>query len=254
MLFTRVIYPYQLRESISNRLRYPLPESSGKNVKLLLKNKIYLDLNIKDYVHRNIILNGYHNLSLSKVLVSLGKKGGLMIDSGAGSGYYTALWLAANPNNSAFCFESSPHEFKNLIHNLEKNEMNERAGAENSALGNINGTLVQHIRQYELDLNLDDDKPGDLKLPIHIQTLDEYFTDNAEIDADLLLLNTIDNQVDILEGAENLLKDRRIKHILIECTGNEDIDLRIPKFLAGMNFIMKSCDRRHMHYSLGYRI
>lgn len=251
MLFTRVIFPYQLRESISNRLRYPLSEASGKNVKLFFKNKIYLDLNSKDTVHRNIILNGYHNLSLSKVLLSLAKKGGLMIDSGAGSGYYTALWLAANPNNSAFCFESSPYEFKNLIHNLEKNELNERAGAENSALGNINGTLVQHSRQYDMDLNLDDDeKHNDLRTQVNIQTLDEFFTDNAEIDADLLLLNTIDNQVDILEGAETLLKDRRIKHILIDCNGSEDINLRIPKFLAGMNFIMKSCDRKHMLYGL----
>lgn len=248
MKITRSIYPYSLRESISRYLRPKTDKDSAKNVRLSINKSVYLDLDASDSRHNSIIYNGYYNLSLSRTLNNIGKRGGLMVEYASGAGYFSSLWLMANPNNTAFCFEYKNSQQRRLMHNLEKNELGQRAAVVDAILGEFDGTLNNYPAQEAF--NLFEDNPDNHETYVPICRLDTFMEDNSELDVDVLLISHAEDAESVINGSLNLLKEKRIHNIIIETQNGAVNKLSIPKTLASFSYLMKACDSGHMHYTL----
>ena len=67
-----------------------------------------MDLIPTDVHHAAVAYLGEYEPDLSRRVAELGADGGLFLDVGANAGYFTLIWLAANPGNRAVCREASP--------------------------------------------------------------------------------------------------------------------------------------------------
>ena len=67
-----------------------------------------MDLVPTDVHHAAVAYTGEYEPGLSRRVAELGRAGGLFLDVGANAGYFTLIWLAANPDNRAICWEASP--------------------------------------------------------------------------------------------------------------------------------------------------
>src|SRR5687768_3620794 len=111
-MLTKMIYPLSLRQKISWRIQKLFPDVSGNNIPLEFGKNIKLDLSKNDVGHKSIIFNGFYELELSRTMVELARKGGLLVDVGANYGYFSCLWVSQRPDNKAIAFEASPENIQ----------------------------------------------------------------------------------------------------------------------------------------------
>src|SRR5690554_6662686 len=124
-MITRIIYPLALREKISWRIQKLYRNINERDVSLAFDKKLKLDLLQSDVGHRSIIFNSFYELALTRSIVHLGTKGGLLIDVGANYGYFSCLWASQNSLNKVLAFEASPVNIQPLENNILKNGLSE---------------------------------------------------------------------------------------------------------------------------------
>lgn len=174
----------------------------------------YID---SDLVIRQVIHTGFYELALSQWLSSVASKtGGLLVDVGANIGYFTALWLASNPKNTAHCFEPSPRTHNLLSANLNQKDFPRRYTIHPFALGKESSTLA-------FDLAPPDqtgwggitNEDAQNTIPVDVRRLDDVFTDPL---LEIAVLKIDCEGVDpwIIEGASNLLKRHQVHHVIFE--------------------------------------
>lgn len=79
-----------------------------------------------DLISDSIAMTGVHEPAFTKHLLKRAKAGGVLIDVGANLGYFTLLWLAANPENRCIAFEASPRNIEILRRNVNQNGFENR--------------------------------------------------------------------------------------------------------------------------------
>jgi FkbM family methyltransferase len=170
-----------------------------------------------DLLHRQIIHTGFYELALSEWLSSVASKsGGLLVDVGANIGYFTALWLASNPKNTAHCFEPSPRNLKLLGANLAQPPFANRHTVHSIALGKESSTLA-------FDLGPPDQtgwggiahQGAQNTIPVDVRRLDSIFTDPL-IEIAVLKIDCEGVDPWVIEGASNLLKRHQVHHVIFE--------------------------------------
>src|SRR5690606_39008138 len=119
---------------ISYKLLEYFPLSlSTKDVELEFDKNIRLDLSLEDVGHKSIMYNGFYELELTREMVKLADKGGLLLDVGANYGYFSCLWANRKIANKAICFEASPDNIKPLWNNIDKNNLESKIRLEDKA-------------------------------------------------------------------------------------------------------------------------
>lgn len=222
-MITRLIYPLFLREKIT----WVLKEKIGKkypdqNVTLKFNSKISLDLSKEDIGHQLIILNGFYELKLTRSILKLAKRGGLLVDVGANYGYFTCHWASSNPVNTVIAFEASPDNLKPLKNNISKNNLDSRVNVESFALGQSNGKLNFKLFNESNQTGWGgltiqgNEEEGKAEIEVEVKTLDSYFDTHPEIEIDVLKIDVEGADTWVLKGAEKLLEKKRIKHIFYE--------------------------------------
>lgn len=217
-MITRIIYPLALREKINVQLYKFFPNISDKDISLEFNAKLKMDLFKKDYGHKSLIFNGFYELKLTRAIVALAKKGGLMIDVGANYGYFSCLWAGQKPSNKVIAFEASPENFTPLINNIAKNKLDGQVHVLSKAAGKSNGTLQFNTGGHEEQTSwggftIVDDRNS---FTVDVITLDEYVAENNIKDIELLKVDTEGADTWVLYGAESLLREKRIHHIFFE--------------------------------------
>jgi len=174
-----------------------------------------MELHPTDEGHSHIAFTGFYELPLTKMIVGLAKRGGLLVDVGANYGYFSLLWAATNPQNTVVAFEPSPRNHAGLVRNVARNGLGDRVRIESSALGRESGTM-------HFDIGPDEQtgwggfspEPFWKGIEVKVTTLDEVFRDEREIA--VLKIDVEGADTWVLEGARELTKQRRIAHIMYE--------------------------------------
>ena len=217
-MLTRIIYPFSLREKISWRVRKLFPNIRDKNISLAFNKKLRLDLSKSDVGHQSIIFNGYYELELTKTIIKLGTKGGLLIDVGANYGYFSCLWTSQNSKNKSIAFEASPVNIQPFTNNVNKNGLSKAITIIPKALGKEKG-------KFKFDLGNESKQTGwgglsinnnSSSIEVEVDTLDNYADKNNISKIDVLKIDTEGADTWVLYGAEKLLKEKKIAHIFFE--------------------------------------
>lgn len=176
-----------------------------------------LKLESKDVGHQVIAFCGFYELELTCRIVALAKQGGLFVDVGANYGYFSCMWAASNPENRVMAFEASPRNVSPLRENIAKNHLEAQVDVYDIALGKEVGNLPFSFMSDEQTgwggLSLKNEM-NTINVPV--VTLDQFWAETLYQTIDVLKIDTEGADTWVLEGASQLIKDKRIKHIFFE--------------------------------------
>ena len=245
-MLTRNIYPLALREKISWRIQNLYSNIDDKNISLQFNKKLKLDLSKSDVGHQSIIFNGFYELELTRTIVKLGLKGGLLVDVGANYGYFSCLWAAQNSINKVFAFEASPVNLQPLNNNINKNCLSEAITMVPIAIGKEKGKLKFDLGNESKQtgwggLSL---KNNSSSIEVKVDTLDNYAENNNISKIDVLKIDTEGADTWVLYGAKRLLKEKKISHIFFEHNFERMKLLNITKseakgFLENLHYVVE---------------
>lgn len=222
--------PERLQESVFQRwLRVLLPRCPGiyQNAPLRHAATTLMDLHPGDVGHGMIAAYGYYELPLTRMIKNIAlREGGMLLDVGANYGYFSLLWTALRPDNSAEAIEASPRNLVALTRNIEKNGLARRINLHALAAGN-------HAGATQFDMGPDEQtgwggitqNADTTAVTVPLQRMDQLFADRS---FSVLKIDCEGADAWVLEGAELLLRDRKIKHIFMEENFVRQEQLGIP--------------------------
>lgn len=182
---------------------------------LKLAPGMHMRLSPNDLFHGQIALMGIYEEELTRWMGELSRSGGgLMIDVGANYGYFSLLWCAGRPDNRVHAVEASPGNVSPLRHNIATNHLAERVVLHEWAASNVEGTV-----DFDLGSAQETGWGGvvlqktaqSITVPAH--RLDRMFVGEC---VELLKIDCEGADSLVLEGAEGLLSEGRIKHVVFE--------------------------------------
>lgn len=243
--FLRRLRPYALQEKLyfHSALSRPPSANGALSVARLAFAPVELGaLDMRDCAHRQIARLGFYELALTRAIVRLGHRGGLLVDVGANIGYFTCLWAALGPENRALAFEPSPRNLPGLKANVARAGFQSRISIHDCALGRVSGRVA-------FDLGPDDQSgwgglaPAPSPGAIHVQVklLDDVLPPGTRVS--VLKIDAEGADTWVLQGAARLLRDKRVAHVFFEQNAARMRLLGIPA-QAAHNFLAK----------LGYRV
>lgn len=149
------------------------------------------------------------------------KNNPIVFDVGANIGTYSKDILEANKSSLIYAFEPHPITYKNLTNNLSHINLQ----AFNVGVGRENGRLElydydtkdgsAHASLYR-DVIKDIHKGNPISHSVKIIKLDEFLIDKNIEHIDLLKIDTEGNEYNVLLGAQDYLKHKKIKAIHFE--------------------------------------
>jgi FkbM family methyltransferase len=212
------IQPFWLREKLFYRLNgrlFRLTPDNFRRAPLALVRGAALDLEPHDVGHQVIAGTGLYENAVSVRIVALAREGGLLADVGANYGYYAVMWAALSSENRVVAFEASPDNARALQRNIVLNGLTTRVAVIDKAVGRESGFVY-----FQPSMNGETGQGGlaptgmvtDLR--VEMTTLDDHFGPSQTID--VLKIDAEGADPLVLEGAEQLLRERRIRHIFFE--------------------------------------
>lgn len=213
------IRPLWLREKLFWNFYYQTNNFSDLFEKATLEfsPQTHLKLIPTDIGHKQIAFLGFCELLPSRRISQLAKDGGLMVDVGANYGYYSCLWAAANPNNQVVAFEASPRNVSALKLNLSNNNLESQVEVHQTAIGKERGVLPFTLgpeAQTGWGGLLFKNEQGAIEVPVI--SLDEILCQSQDKYINVLKIDTEGADTWVLQGAEQLLRHKRISHIFFE--------------------------------------
>jgi len=203
-----------------------------------------LRIDTTEAIGRSIWRLGLHDLVVSEALWRLVPAGGLALDVGANIGSLTGLMaLRAGPRGQVLAFEPHPDVFSDLAHNVSLLAGDGRlapirvfAAAVSAVSG---GAYLRSGDSFTVNRGTAHltDEP-ELALPIQAVTLDEVLAGGtaavAKIDVEC-------KEMLVLQGAEESLRQGRIRHLVYEAYDDES--RRARDFLDGFGYRVYSLGR-----------
>ena len=194
-----------------------------KNELLAECNGIKYSLNLRDDVQQQIYMNVYEKFNV-KFILSLLRQGYTFLDAGANVGAYTlqvAKKLGSGDN--IYSFEPEPDNFKRLDYNCKLNPFSKTVNRYQVALTNYNGTAALHKSEdfhsgWHSLTEFKDISIG--KIEVSAVTLDSFIEKLGINKIDLVKIDVEANEFELLEGAENCLKEKIFTKIFIEFNGS----------------------------------
>ncbi|MES2099792.1 MAG: FkbM family methyltransferase [Pseudomonadota bacterium] len=190
-----------------------------------------------DEGHGCIALTGVYELDVTRRLVAAARGGGTLVDVGANYGYYSLLWAAQRPANRVVAFEASPRNFAHIEGNISRNGLGSRIELHRVAIGRNAGSL-------QFDVGPQDQSgwgglatsASSRSVEVQVLRLDELWSTPDDID--VLKIDVEGADTWVLQGAEQLLRAKRIKAIFYEQNIGRMRELNIGRSEAG-DFLRK---------------
>jgi FkbM family methyltransferase len=180
--------------------------------------KLSKNLTIKgvstDTISQQLFFQGYYDLNLSDLILSIAKNGGVFIDVGANIGYCSLLFANQNPKCQVLSFEPSLKNLTLLKFNIIHNKLNENITVYPYAVGDEEGEM--YFDNGPADQtgwgHLSTKKTGQ---KVKVITLDS-FIDSSIYQIDLLKIDVEGFDLQVILGSKKLLEKRIIKKIVFE--------------------------------------
>lgn len=176
---------------------------------------VLMDLHPSDVGHGMIAAFGNYELPLTLVMKKLAQsEGGTLLDVGANYGYFSLLWASQNAGNRVEAVEASPRNLATVKRNIDKNNLANQITLHALAAGNHEGAVSFDLGPEEqtgwggITQNA---TASTVTVPQH--RLDSLFADR---NFTVLKIDCEGADAWVLEGAEKLLRDKKIKHIFLE--------------------------------------
>lgn len=244
-MFTRAIFPLELRERVSSHVQKLYSHIGSDNISLTFNKSLRLDLSKNDVGHRSIIFNGFYELRLSRAIARLARNGGVLVDVGANYGYFTCLWASQNPDNKVFAFEASPLNIEPLHKNVAKNALSRQVEIMPIALGKQKGKLRFALGNEEQQTGWGGftiDQTSNT-VEVEVDTLDNFAAARGLEKINVLKIDTEGADTWVLYGAEKLLREKSIKNIFFECNPSRMKLLNIlqgdaKSFLEALDYVV----------------
>src|SRR5262245_4139380 len=186
--------------------------------RLRFANDIRMHLNTSDHMHGMIAFTGVYEVELTQVIAERAKKGGLFVDVGANWGYFSLIWAAARPGNRAIAIEASPRNFRPLARNIEANGFRDSIALHAVAAGSHSGRQWFNQGPYpETGWGGFCAQPMAATEPaveVPVRTLVELCRNEDEIA--VLKVDVEGAETWVLEGARQLLQERRVHEVFFE--------------------------------------
>ena len=176
-----------------------------------------LKLHPGDVSHGEIAFTGVYELGLTRRLVALARRGGVLCDVGANYGYYTCLWAAQRRANTVLAYEPSEKNRSALSHNIGRNGFWDQVRCFHAAVGRESGSLP-------FDPGPDEQtgwggfasSAGGNRLEVPVIRLDEHLAALGVETVQALKSDVEGADTWVIAGCERLLRDRRIAHVFYE--------------------------------------
>ncbi|OUL30810.1 FkbM family methyltransferase [Nostoc sp. 106C] len=188
--------------------------------------KIRIPTEPHDTVGKSIATYGIYDLSLTEVLWRLINPGETVIDIGANIGYMTSIMSKRVGNTGkVWCFEPNPEVYKELSENI--NNWQQKQGWDNIyakqiALSNTRGTGVLNIPLInrgeafiELGNSINPEANKSQACTVILERLDK-FLENEQKHIGLLKIDVEGHELQVLQGAGELISKNNIRDILFE--------------------------------------
>ena len=182
---------------------------------LALAPGVRLDLVPTDVAHGPMAWAGVYELALSRRMRALAERGGLLVDVGANYGYFSCLWASLRDGNRVVAFEASPRNLEGLRRNVERNGLGARVRLEAHAAGREAGEM-------RFETGPDDQTgwghltQGGDGVAVQVVRLDDYCAAEGIDRIDVLKVDVEGADAWVIEGAERLLRERRIGTVFFE--------------------------------------
>jgi FkbM family methyltransferase len=176
-----------------------------------------------DDIGRSITSSGVFDLCVSEALFRLVSPGDLAVDVGANLGYMTSLMVRrAGPGGRVVAFEPHPDIYPLLERNAESwRETWENAPIDIRAVALSSRPGTGHLlASDEFKTNMGVaflGESGTEGLPVALDTLDRSF---AQGDIGVLKIDVEGHELEVLRGAQSLLRTQRIRDVVFEDYGD----------------------------------
>lgn len=215
--------PYSIAKRIFFRIANRGNRLTGFREQFVSGHKFKLNMVPSDAMHKQIAYLGRYEPELTDIVCDIGSKGGMMVDVGANIGYFSCHWLAGCQTNQLLAIEASPSNFQLLEQNvaqlLERDK--ERARVLEVGCGATEGHLSFGNHWGDQDsgcggfVNSSEAEKLQGAIRVPVTTLDKIFEHDSRT-IELLKIDTEGADALVIQGAETLLKQKRIARIHFE--------------------------------------
>lgn len=210
---------------------------------LLQMPDVYLDLVPGDMLSELITMTGTYEPELTAELLRLGARGGRMVQVGANIGYFCVIWAASSEGNEVFAVEPHLDNIASLRRNARLNGKQDRIH------------ILPVAASRETGLTLFDDGPDEQRghggisaagRLVPAMTLDALLAGVDKVD--VLLIDTEGADTWVLEGATQLLIEKRIDAVYFEQNWPRMSQLGIERTAAEevLSRVGYKCERWHV--------
>jgi FkbM family methyltransferase len=210
--------PARLKTALYYRIYRSRRERYGDlftDAELAFAPRFKMQLSSKDDAHGEIAFTGFYELALSRRIAADARRGGMLVDVGANYGYFTLLWLGSAKPNRAMVFEASPQNCSTLRENITRNDCGDRVKVHEVAVGRECGSARflpgEHGQTGWGGFSVGKHAS---EIVVPVTTLDAALGDDAIVD--VLKIDVEGADTWVLQGAENLLRQRRVRQIYFE--------------------------------------
>lgn len=164
----------------------------------------------------SILLNGFWEISITKVFMKTIKKGMIVVEIGSNMGYYTLIAASKiGGSGKLYAFEANPQLFKVLSQNVKINNFLDRVTLVNKAVFNESGNLkflkLKHWMVASKIINfseelLNQQRDGVEIIDVESISLDEYFADKS-IKIDVIKMDAEGSEAHIFRGMKGIIKN-----------------------------------------------
>lgn len=170
-----------------------------------------------DISHGEIAFTGLYEYALTRSLVRLARRGGVLGDVGANYGYYTCLWAAQGAANRVVAYEASPANCEALGRNVAANALQDRVRAFACAAGRAAGRAAFYATPgADSGWGGFASRPGGVRSEVEVVRLDDHLAGLGVPRLDALKTDVEGADAWVLAGCERMLRERRIGVVFFE--------------------------------------
>ncbi len=180
------------------------------------------------------VRNNNVNESEFKFIQSILSPKSTVIDVGGNIGIFTVL--LASLCQRVYSFEPAPETFERLKGNVFRNKLN-HVSLHQLALSNISGEIMFSVSPNSPATNHIAVANDSTAINVPVTTLDTFVQDNQIETIDFLKIDVEGFEASVLEGAEALLSQNRVKYLFIEiCPSNfEKANSSVEKVISSLS-------------------
>ena len=220
----------RISKSITRRWLFIL----NKEVIKFKLHDIYLELNIRDSIDREIFFNGYYEEEQIKFLTNFIKKYNVphFIDVGANIGVYSLRLSKQFPRLEVFAVEPHKHAFSRLENNIKINNLKKNITTFNCALSNTDGNArLSSNRRFNTNQSGGAKISEEGNLLIAQKLGDDLFNFLNQTVA--IKIDVEGFEINVLKGLNNFFSNN---NICLQIEIFEQNFLQVSQYLKNLNF------------------